>query len=67
MITVIVNGQDWELPAETTISNVLDALGQGPQGVAVAVNDEVVPRSAWGRTTVGDGDRVEVLTAARGG
>ncbi|HKA03868.1 MAG TPA: sulfur carrier protein ThiS [Acidimicrobiales bacterium] len=67
MIQIVVNGEDWELPTEATISEVLDALGQGPQGVAVAVNCEVVPRSAWPRTAVRAGDQVEVLKAAQGG
>lgn len=41
--------------------------GRGRRGVAVAVNEEVVPRSAWDETPVRDGDRVEVLNAAQGG
>jgi sulfur carrier protein len=39
----------------------------GGRGIAVAVNGEVVPRSAWATTTVAAGDQVEVLTAAQGG
>jgi sulfur carrier protein len=41
--------------------------GTGQDGVAVAVNDEVVPRRAWSATALADGDRVEVLTAVQGG
>jgi sulfur carrier protein len=37
------------------------------RGVAVAVNGEVIPRSAWATAGLRDGDRVEVLTAAQGG
>ena len=33
--------------------------------MAVAVNGEVVPRAGWPATALRDGDRVEVLTAAR--
>ena len=45
------------------------ALGVEPRarGVAVAVNGEVVPRSAWEARRVADGDRVEALTAMQGG
>lgn len=67
MITIVLNGQDREFSDEATVASILDFLGQGAQGVAVAVNDEVLPRSAWARTAVVEGDRVEVLTAARGG
>jgi sulfur carrier protein len=41
--------------------------GAGQGGVAVAVNDEVVPRRVWSATALADGDRVEVLTAVQGG
>ena len=43
------------------------AAGAAPRGIAVAVNGEVVPRSAWEATGLQPGDRVEVLTAAQGG
>lgn len=35
-------------------------------GVAVAVNDEVVPRASWDRP-LADGDRVEIVRAVQGG
>jgi sulfur carrier protein len=41
--------------------------GAAAKGIAVAVNGEVVPRSAWDATDLQPGDRVEVLTAAQGG
>ena len=52
-----------------TLAELLAALGVEPRarGVAVAVNGEVVPRSAWEARRVADGDRVEALTAMQGG
>lgn len=41
--------------------------GAAPAGVAVALNETVVPRGLWGATTVRPGDRVEVVTAVQGG
>jgi len=38
-----------------------------PRGVAVALNDAVVPRGAWPSTVVAAGDRLEVVTAVQGG
>jgi sulfur carrier protein len=46
---------------------VVTLITPDKRGVAVAVNGEVVPKSAWSETTVGAGDTVEVLTAAQGG
>jgi sulfur carrier protein len=67
MITVVVNGEARTLADGTTVDELARSLGAGPSGVAVAVNDEVVARSAWAATQVGDGDRVEVLGAMQGG
>ncbi|HTW99804.1 MAG TPA: sulfur carrier protein ThiS [Acidimicrobiales bacterium] len=66
-----VNGEATQLPVAATVEDVLAGLlGTLPtarRGIAVALNAEVVPRSAWPRTPIGDGDRVEVLTVAQGG
>ena len=37
------------------------------QGVAVAVNQAVVPRAAWPAHPLADGNRVLVIRAAQGG
>lgn len=66
-MTVTVNGAVRSLPAGATVADLVSALGIGPRGVAVAVNAEVVPRSAWTATTVADGDRIEILRAVQGG
>ena len=43
-------------------------LGQlEPDGTAVAINEEVVPRGQWAKTDLNDGDRIEILGAVSGG
>jgi sulfur carrier protein len=64
---ITVNGEPREVAAGTTLAAVVSALTVAPTGVAVAVNDEVVPRGSWPAVRLGDGDRVEVLTAVQGG
>lgn len=59
-----VNGEDRSLPEGTTVA---DLLGDRTRGVAVAVNREVVPRSAWATAGLHDGDAVEILEARQGG
>ena len=36
-------------------------------GIAVAVDHAVVPRSGWGACWVGTGERIEIVTAVQGG
>jgi sulfur carrier protein len=64
---VTVNGAADDLPAGTSVNDVVASIGRGRSGMAVAVNDEVVPRSRWSTVELVDGDRVEILTAAQGG
>jgi len=64
---VRVNGEEHELPEESTIASLLEAHGLRRDGVAVALNGAVVPRSRHTDTRLAAGDRVEVLTAVGGG
>ncbi len=59
-----VNDEDRQLPEGSTVA---DVVGERAGGVAVAVNQTVVPRSAWPAVTLNHGDRVEILEAHQGG
>lgn len=69
----VVNGEPYPLDGPLPIADLVARLLPGlvvdgaPRGVAVALDDAVVPRSAWGTTNVRPGDRVEVVTAVQGG
>ncbi len=69
MPTIVFNGAPRDVPDGLTVEALLAYVGRDPTmpGVAVAVADRVVRRAAWDETTVSDGDRVEVITAAQGG
>ena len=68
-MTVEVNGNPVELGDFATVADAVDRSGAGGKrrGVAVAVDGEVVPRSAWTETALSEGQRVEVLEAIQGG
>ncbi|MET7620281.1 sulfur carrier protein ThiS [Streptomyces sp. NPDC005408] len=66
-MNVSVNGETRELATGTTLDSLVADLSAAPSGVAAALNEAVVPRSQWSGTVLGDGDRVEVLTAVQGG
>ncbi|GAA3761556.1 sulfur carrier protein ThiS [Streptomyces tremellae] len=67
VVRVSVNGKPREVAAATTLDVLVASLTAAPSGVAAAVNETVVPRGSWQDTPLGDGDRVEVLTAVQGG
>ncbi len=64
---LVVNGEPETVAAGTSVGALVDGLGRGRAGIAVARNGELVPRSAWDGTELGAGDRIEILTAAQGG
>ena len=61
-----VNADDLEVDDQTTVAALLQSLGYPDRGIAVAVNQSVLPRSSWA-TTLSDGAHIEVLTAVQGG
>lgn len=63
---VTVNDETVEVDNDTTVATLLDSLGFPEQGIAVAVDWSVLPRSEW-ETTLAEGARVEVVTAVQGG
>ncbi|MEU6868937.1 sulfur carrier protein ThiS [Streptomyces sp. NPDC046876] len=66
-MTISVNGEPREVAAGTTLASVVATLTTAPSGVAAALNETVVPRGQWPLTAVGEGDRIEILTAVQGG
>ena len=67
MIRAFVNGEYRELSDGATVESVVRELAETGQGVAVAVDGEVVPRGDWDSTELAEGQRVEVLRAVQGG
>jgi sulfur carrier protein len=68
-MTLTINGQPRAITLDAPeVASLLEAL-QIPtiRGVAVALNDQVVPRSQWASTPVADGDQIEIIQATQGG
>jgi len=66
---VTVNGTVVELTADARVSDAVELVrpDSDGRGIAVAVNGEVVPKSAWADVDLAPEDQVEVLTAVAGG
>jgi len=66
---VTVNGEERAVTAGCTVLRFLEELEIDParQGIAVALNGAVVPRSSWRETEVPAGSEVEIVRALQGG
>ena len=66
-MTVRINGEDQSLAEETTVAALLADLELPVDGVAVAINLNVVPRGQHAERVIVAGDRVEIIRAVGGG
>ena len=64
---LIVNGETRSLEGVTDVAALVAALGLDGRKVAVERNLEIVPRSAYGKTPLADGDRIEIVAFVGGG
>lgn len=64
---VVVNGRPCEVEPETTILEFLESRSIDVRSVAVARNEEIVPRRSFAAVRLCDGDVLEVIKVVAGG
>ncbi|HTZ14198.1 MAG TPA: sulfur carrier protein ThiS [Mycobacterium sp.] len=64
-----VNAEKLEVDDQTTVAALLQSLGYPDCGIAVAVDQAVLPRSAWATklSALSAPVQLEVVTAVQGG
>jgi sulfur carrier protein len=67
MLTLTINGETRAFDAVGDVAGLVAALGLDARKVAVERNLEIVPRSAYATTALGDGDRIEIVHFIGGG
>jgi len=66
-LTIVVNGNQTDIPDSSTISDLIKQLGLNAERVAVERNKKIVRRAEWGSTAISEGDRLEVVHFVGGG
>lgn len=65
---IVLNGAPKTVPDHTPVDRVVqETVGPQTDGVAVAINGDVVRRAVWAETPLREGDTVEILHAVAGG
>ncbi len=67
IVNLLVNGESRSVPSDCTVAELIDVLGLQTRRIAIAVNRDVVPRSAFTTHQLAADDRVEILEAVGGG
>lgn len=63
---ILINNQE-TLTEVTSVAMLAAELALPERGVALAVNNRIVPRTAWAETALSEGDNVTIIKAAFGG
>ena len=65
---VFINNQSVSVPDLAKLSEVLVQLDSlNKRGIAVAVNNSVIPKSEWDSYTVDSADKITIIRATQGG
>ena len=64
---ITVNGEEHAAHEGMTVAGLVEQLALRPERLAIELNGEVVRRADWPRTTLGEGDRVEIVHFVGGG
>lgn len=64
---VQVNNKEVEIPSGSTLTQLTAQLELPAQGIAIAVNNKMVPRTGWECFTLHENDNLVIIKAACGG
>ena len=68
MVQFTINRESFTLPETGTLADVLPLLEiLRPDGIAIAVNDNVIPKGEWSEYRLEANDKVFVIRATQGG
>lgn len=63
-----VNNQEYQVQSKISIEELLTQLEKAnTTGIAVAVNDEVIPKNEWDSHFLAEQDDILIVTATQGG
>ena len=65
---VYINNKDFSFEGEPSIAQAIKQVEGIPDtGIAIALNNDVIPASQWPLTKLSDGDRITIIKAFYGG
>ena len=67
MIIIKVNNKEHQFLASISLQEILEELQISTNGIAVAVNQNIITKSDWLTTTLNQNDAVLIIKATQGG
>ncbi|WP_299218964.1 sulfur carrier protein ThiS [uncultured Aquimarina sp.] len=66
-MTINVNNQEQIVSANSSIESLLEHLCLSKDGIAIAVNNEIITKSKWSQTLIQGQDNITIIQATQGG
>ncbi len=67
-MNVFINNEKREIANQKTLIELLtDIQKDSARGIAVAINNEVIPKITWSKYALQENDRVTIIKATQGG
>jgi|TARA_B110000908_G_C10251175_1_gene452143 sulfur carrier protein len=67
MVSVLVNENPIEIEENATLSQLLQKVNTSVEGIAIAINDEIIAKNAWESQAIKNNDNVLIIKATQGG
>ncbi|WP_306353633.1 sulfur carrier protein ThiS [Flavobacterium sp. '19STA2R22 D10 B1'] len=66
-IKVQVNNDVLDIDSNSTIYDLLQKLGITPKGIAIAINQQIIPDKQWSSHTLLSNQEILIIQATQGG
>ncbi len=66
-IEIFVNSENRQIDANTKLAELMDQLQINTQGIAVALNNAVIPKNDWQQYPIKEKDNIIIIKATQGG
>jgi thiamine biosynthesis protein ThiS len=66
-VTILLNGQQRSVRAESSVASLVEEMGLDPGRIAIELDREILPRKEWTSTLLRAGASVEIVHFVGGG
>jgi len=67
MINIKINNTIHQFQAASSLAGILNELEIGTNGIAVAVNQNIITKTDWNMQALNEGDEILIIKATQGG
>ena len=64
---VFINDKEQDLSGENSLENLISKTISDTKGIAVAINNSVIPKTNWKKFQLNENDKIIIIKATQGG